>query len=96
MPQLTLDQVRSVYVGKPNECMCGCSGKYTYTSVNQVEAGKNRGYEVKHDEVDDKRVERVIAKIGKNIENGMEVLSDDDAYILTVLIGKTQYTIYTR
>lgn len=97
LPELTIDQVSSVYVGKPHTCMCGCAGTYTYTKKSQEQAGKNRGYEVTDDEVNDARVQRVINKMKKNEANGVEVIDSnfDNNWILTVVIGKTQYTIYT-
>lgn len=93
MPKVEMDQVMSVYVGKPGLCMCGCNGKYTYNTVNRELASKDCGYEVKDEEVNDKRTRFMLSRIAKNANLGVEVL---DRYIFTVLIGKTQYSLYAK
>lgn len=96
MPELTVDQIKCAYVGKPNRCMCGCSGNYTYTKANQEVGTKTRGYEVSDDEVNDKRVERILGRFVKNASQGVEVqIGLDDEYIFNIVLGKTQYTLYT-
>lgn len=93
LPRFNLNDVSSVYVGKPNKCMCGCSGKYYYTKVNQIWSGKVRGYIVKDDEVSDAKVMRVISKVRANQHVGIENI---DNKIFTLILGKTQYTIYLK
>jgi len=85
----TLENVSCVYVGKPNCCMCGCSGDYFYTSKNAVESGLGRGYEVTKDEINDAKVNTVL----NFFEQGGRIKNLDD-YIFTKIIGETQYTIY--
>ena len=86
-----LDEARSAYVGKPNLCMCGCSGTYFYAEKYREESSNNRGYFVSDDEVHDAKVKRVYNKMVKNAHLGIEVIKD---YIYTLVIGNTQYTIY--
>jgi len=89
---ITVDQISSVYVGKPNKCMCGCAGKYTYTSQNRAYASKDRGYDISDDEVNDARVTRAFNKFMKD----EQVAENNDDYIFTKFIGKSQYTIYIK
>ena len=91
LPEFPIEKVACVYVGKPDCCMCGCSGTYTRTKVNQQWSSANRGYEVTDDECDDKKVMRVINKVRKNQSLGIEVIGD---HIYTIVIGQTQYSIY--
>ena len=91
LPEINMNNVNTVYVGKPNACMCGCAGKYTYTKAGQVKSGEERGYRVIDDEVNDAKVQKIINKIRKNQNLGIEVIED---YIYTVIVGKTQYTLY--
>lgn len=88
-----LAKVVKVYVGKPHTCMCGCAGRYTYPKCNQEFGGTDRGYSVGDEEVDDKRATRILNKVKKNAHLGIEVL---DNYIYTVIVGKTQYTVYMK
>ena len=88
---VSLDKISSVYVGKPDICMCGCAGTYFYTSKNVAWSSKDRGYKVTSDEVNNVKVKRVLNKIMKNVQDGVEV---QDNYILTLILGKRQYTIY--
>lgn len=66
--KLTTDDVLSVYSGKDKKCCCGCSGKHSYSSKFVVEAGLNRGYDVKSEEVSDAQITRVLNIIKKNSE----------------------------
>jgi hypothetical protein len=93
LPEIKLEQVDSVYIGKPGRCMCGCSGNYTYTKANQEWSGKHRGYAVDDEAVNDKRVQYVISKIAKNAAAGIECTQD---YIYQQVIGQTQYDIYLK
>jgi len=114
MPNLELSEISSAYIshsGKANLCMCGCAGDYYYVKENQKESGKNRGYEIKNEECNDKLVKYVLNRMTKNAKDcSIEVLcspiklEDGDKklykvlfkkYIFTIIIGKTQYTIYT-
>lgn len=90
MPEIKLSDIYSIYVGKPNRCMCGCSGKFTYAKKYQEYSTKDRGYQVTDDEINDARIKRVFNKMKKFAEN-VEVIRGE---IYTAIIGKTQYTIY--
>ena len=97
LSEIKLSEVDTVYVGKPDKCMCGCSGKYTYTSVNQKQSTKRRGYEVTDDEVNDKRVMRIVKKVSQDEKEVVPPNAETDNIdnrIFTRVIGKTQYTIY--
>jgi hypothetical protein len=93
LPQV--EDIVTVYKGKPNSCMCGCSGTYYYAKAQREYGSKDRGYPVKDDEVDDGVVKRVLNKMAKAEAAGAKIdcLS---GYIWDVTIGKTQYAIYTR
>jgi hypothetical protein len=71
--------------------MCGCAGTYSYNKINQKWSGENRGYEVTDNEVNEKRIKRVVNKVRKNQNLGIENIDD---YIYTVVVGNTQYSIY--
>ena len=89
---ILLEDIVSVYVGTPNNCMCGCSGDYTYSSLHRDYSSKNRGYAVGDDEVSDARVKRILNKFVKS-----ELIAEDnDNYIFTKIIGSRQYTIYLK
>jgi len=90
MPKLVLGDVLNAYVGKPNKCRCGCSGKYFVPKVNEEKADKERGY-AQPDDVNDKAVQRVINKMTKNASKGVEL---QDGYIYTQVVGQTEYSIY--
>lgn len=95
MPVLELKDINSAYIGKPNTCMCGCSGEYFYLKVNQEKAGNNRGYGVADEEINDKKVMGILAKITKNAYKGIEVIENRNKYIFTLILGNKQYTLYT-
>lgn len=86
------EEIVSVYLGKANACMCGCSGNYAYTKINQEYASKNRGYEVTDDEVSDKKV-KIRLKRFYNLPGEVENLDD---YIFTKFDGNRQITVYLR
>lgn len=64
LTKVNLDAVMAVYSGKPG-CMCGCNGKYTYASKHRELAGKDRGYEVCDDEVNDRSMKVLVNKMLK-------------------------------
>ena len=86
---IALGNVLSVYNGKANKCMCGCSGKHSYSSAHREEASKVRGYAVTDDEVNDKTVKMTLNKVLKgawrfNKEknwHGVPVLKDKIIYV---------------
>jgi hypothetical protein len=73
--KIDIDKVECVYVGKPNTCMCGCAGTYTYASQYQEQSGKRRGYKVDDEEVNDKKILRAIHKFEK-CEDDVEIIND--------------------
>jgi hypothetical protein len=91
MPELKLDEILSAYIGKPDKCMCGCSGNYYHPSINQKIAAEKQGYELSPDEINDRKVGYVLSRIRAVEGNGIEVFND---YIYTAIIGQKQYTIY--
>jgi hypothetical protein len=62
---LTIDNVASVYSGKVNLCACGCAGKHSYSTEHKTWAGKNRGYEVRDEEISDRTVKTIFNKVMK-------------------------------
>lgn len=91
LPNILIEQIDSAYIGKPDKCMCGCSGTYSYSSMNREKSSKSRGYKINDDEVNDKRVKFILDRMRKFQANGVYVLDD---YIYSVYIGTRQYTIY--
>ncbi len=100
MPELEFNDINCVYISKRNKannCMCGCSGTYFYNEVNKIKAGKNRGYDVTAEEVNEKEVQSVLDLfVGYKGKKNIEVIEDkDNKYIFTIIISSIQYTIYT-
>jgi hypothetical protein len=58
LDDIDISKVASAYSGKPG-CMCGCRGKYYYTTEHAKDAGKQRGYEVEDNEINDSMVKKV-------------------------------------
>jgi len=87
-----LKDVVTVYLGKPNKCMCGCSGDYAYTSHNHIYGGKDRGYKVSSDEISDRKV-RARLKRFYNDDQDAENIKD---YIFTKVIDDRQITVYLK
>lgn len=85
---IAVENVLSVYNGKSHKCMCGCAGKHSYHSMYREEAGKNRGYAIDDDEVNDRVVKTILTKVLKgawkfNTEKnweGVPVLKDNVIY----------------
>lgn len=96
MPKLKIEDIKSVYIGKPYACRCGCSGVYYYPQINKELAGEDRGYQVEDDEINDEKVMRVYNKLVKFAKNGIDVqISLNKEYIFTIVIGKKEYSLYT-
>lgn len=89
LPDFADDQIECAYRGKPDTCMCGCSGEYYYTEKNREFAGTKRGYPIKDDEINDKQVKRIadMFRTSGSVEN-------IDNYIFTLIRNDVQYTIY--
>jgi len=84
---IDVDKVISVYRGRPG-CMCGCRGKHRYASKFRAVAGKQRGYDVTDDEVSDRSVKLVVAKLERDPSTKIE---DGIAYVDT---GTRRYVAY--
>ena len=107
MPDIDMDDISCIYVGKPGRCMCGCSGEYYYTSKNKIWSGKNRGYSVSEKEINDEKVAELYKKMKKAKAN-VEVLQQDSPgngtiftvaeifpyTTITVTLKTIQYTLY--
>lgn len=77
---INLDTVASVYSGKAGRCCCGCSGKHTYASAHREWAGKNRGYAVDDDDVNDVVVKRLVNKLSKLPVTELDIDNDYISY----------------
>ena len=86
---MTTDQVMSVYSGKPNRCCCGCSGNHRYNSKHVAAAGKDRGYSIDADEVNDVQVKKVLNLV-KSAPNA-EFIGDN---IASAEINGRLYVVY--
>jgi hypothetical protein len=86
-----VSKMSSVYSGINGRCCCGCSGKHTYASVHRVNAGKNRGYEVKDEEINDRTVKRIV-----NLINKTELKEHAYDDMVAVVIKKRLYIAYMR
>ena len=100
MPELEFNDINCVYISKRNKannCMCGCSGTYFYNEVNKIKAGKNRGYDVTAEEVNEREVQTVLDLfLGYRGLKNIEVIEDkNNTYIFTMEISNRGYTIYT-
>ncbi len=84
-PEKPIDKanVLSVYSGRPG-CCCGCKGKHTYREDPDLRAlgGRNRGYEVDDDEVNEAQVTRVVNELNENLD---QVVEHDDFYVVEYL-----------
>lgn len=66
---VTEDRVLSAYNGATG-CMCGCLGDYAYPTAYRAEAGANRGYEVRDEEVSDRKVRSRLNRLLKMAKAG--------------------------
>ena len=94
MNQIKLEKVLSVYSGINGKCCCGCSGKHTYSSTRREEAGKDRGYEIEDDEVNDRTVKMMVNKINKQIELGNVLDNNED--LVSCVVGQRLYIAYLK
>lgn len=107
LANLTLDQVMSAYSGKAGKCCCGCAGIHRYASAHREIAGKDRGYPISDDEVNDRQVKRVLKIVKENFSYDHEtcregcqpynVQGEDGANFVTHFtaeVGDRSYTVY--
>ena len=66
MKLITHKDIVSVYSGLAGRCCCGCVGKHSYASAHSEWAGKNRGYAVNGDAINDRSVKIISNKVLKN------------------------------
>lgn len=59
---LTLENVQSVYSGKPG-CCCGCNGTHKYPSDARGRDKELRGYDIGEDEISDRSVKIIFNKV---------------------------------
>lgn len=93
-----LAQVSSVYSGKDNHCCCGCAGKHTYASAHVKWAGRDRGYAVTPDEVNDRTVKLIVNKINLCyaglVEGGRKDIQETD--FISAVVGDRLYIAYLK
>jgi len=95
MAHVELNKVASVYSGQDGSCCCGCSGKHTYASQYRDWSSKDRGYEVKENEVSDRSVKTLVNKMNKLFEDGVEKEDGDDpSNLVSVVNGNRLYIAY--
>lgn len=75
--EVILENVVDAYNGNVG-CMCGCNGDYAYASAHREFAGKDRGYEVDDDEVNDRKVKSRFNRMKKH--NGPFLVGDNYVY----------------
>lgn len=90
--------VMSVYSGKAGHCCCGCSGKHTYRSETREQAGKNRGYAIGDDEVNDSSVKRILSTMNQLIASNKpcEIDMPSDWGHIAITFGSRLYVAYLR
>ena len=91
----------SAYEGRAGKCYCGCSGEYFYNSKHVEAAGKDRGYNVDPEDVDDERLEDVLEHVKANFDaedeysyNVQEEAGQGFVTHFTAVDGGYSYTIY--
>ncbi len=95
LPEIKIEDIVCAYVGKAGACACGCSGNYIYTKARRDLASKRRGYKVTDDEVSDERVQQIIDEIRDLAIYGVEVLSVNEGFCLTLVVWDKEYSLYT-
>lgn len=75
---LTPAALASAYSGRPG-CACGCRGNYRYASAHREWAGRNRGYAVCDEDVNDRAVARLLANARAAAAAGWDVAAYTDA-----------------
>jgi hypothetical protein len=86
--KIDLSKVASVYSGINGRCCCGCSGKYSYAAAHRDFSTKDRGYEVRDEEISDRSVKLICSKVEKVAD--AELLSDTQ---ITAVVGNRLYMV---
>lgn len=76
-------KVTKAYSGKHGVCMCGCSGKYWYSSQHELP-----NY-ITSEDVNDKQVKRVVNLINANLAE-----TDSDTNYVYLQVGNRGYCVY--
>jgi hypothetical protein len=87
---ISLDKVASAYSGKVG-CICGCNGDYAYPSDWVDQAGKDRGYALRAEEVSDRLVKNRVNRLNKMIAN--KDYDKFDEYDFGVFLEKNGRTV---
>jgi len=90
---IKIEDVMSVYSGRPDCCCCGCAGKHTYAYAHRAEASKHRGYEVDDDQVSDRTVKLIVNKMNRLFETGVKPDVDAKDFV-SVVGGSRLYIAY--
>lgn len=77
---LKLEQVQSVYSGKPG-CCCGCRGKHTYREDLVDQGQQLRGYSLSKSECNNRIVQRHINTINRALEEDPERVDITDDFV---------------
>jgi len=83
--------VVSVYAGVDGACCCGCKGKHSYASKFAALGGKLRGYPVTDDDISDRSVAIIVAKINSVPVEQVKWDTFGDERMAGVSIGKRYY-----
>jgi hypothetical protein len=94
MESIDLNKVMRVYSGKPG-CMCGCNGTYRYMSDCIEMGGKDRGYPVDLEEVNETQVRKVVKIISEQLHAGNKSLVVDPEYVYAQVGGRV-YCVYFK
>jgi hypothetical protein len=85
--------VLTAYDGRKNNCACGCAGTYFYNPAYRELAGRQRGYEVKEEEVNMKELVRVL-RIIQACDKIEAFRGADGETIVYADKGRRTYTLY--
>lgn len=94
---IDLANVTAVYAGKPDKCMCGCAGKYSFASAH-VDRVKKQGHWITDNDVSDRSVKILVNKVNALLANGhvAEIGKglDGDAFVC-IETDTRRYVIYS-
>jgi hypothetical protein len=90
LQDLQLAHVLKVYTGRARGCMCGCKGQYRYNSAFVEEGGRDRGYPLDPEDVNDAQVLKVL----RTVQANEEALVDEGDGILSVDLGRRTFVLY--
>ena len=98
MKPIKIKDVVRVYSGKQHTCYCGCAGRYYVASAHVVEAGKERGYPVKPDEISDEISDEMVKKVVTFVNRNLDIAERPKGFnFITVPYSKTkEYTVYLK